>query len=69
MGDPITHGGAVGCAELGESGSIDTGMCCERCHAADGLALGGIASLGPCREVLPDGRLALVCCSARRQLS
>ena len=60
--------GTVGCKELGETGLIDTGKCCERCHAADVFALDGIGAFGPCRETLADGRVAMICCAARKQL-
>ncbi len=63
-----SRSGDVGCEELGEMGLIETGGCCERCHAADGFALYGIGSFGPCRQVLADGRVALVCCTARKRL-
>ena len=59
---------ALGCGELGAMGLIDPGGCCEACHSADGFAVGGAAALGPCHTVLADGRAALVCCAARKQL-
>lgn len=65
---PLGAAVSVGCRELGESGLVDTNLCCARCHSADRFALDGIGTLGPCRETLPDGRTALVCCSARSQL-
>ena len=60
---------AVGCRKLGEMGLVDVDLCCERCHAADRFALDEIGGLGPCREVLADGRVALVCCAARKGLA
>ncbi len=61
-------GGVVGCGELGEAGLIDPGECCRVCHSADGFALAGASVLGPCHAALEDGRVALVCCAARKQL-
>ena len=61
-------GGAVGCGELGEAGIIDRGECCRVCHSAEAFALDGVAALGPCHAALEDGRVALVCCAARKQL-
>lgn len=63
-----TDGVAVGCGELGEAGLIDRGGCCRVCHSADGFALDGAAALGPCHATLRDGRVAQVCCAARKQL-
>ena len=60
--------GVVGCGELAEAGLLDRGECCRVCHSADGFALAGAAALGPCHVALEDGRVALVCCAARRQL-
>ncbi len=56
------------CADLEETGLLDTSGCCETCHSAESLALNGVVSLGPCRATLPDGRVAFVCCAARKQL-
>ncbi len=47
---------------------LDTAECCETCHSAEGHALDGVVSLGPCRTTLPDDRIAFVCCAARKQL-
>lgn len=55
---------AAGCGELGVMGLVDTSECCEICHSADGSD-----SLGPCRVALPDGRVARVCCAAKRRLA
>lgn len=65
----IRAGRAVGCSELGEMGLVNVDRCCERCHAADRYALDGIGALGPCREVLAGGGIALVCCEARKGLA
>ncbi len=56
---------ALGCAELGRTGSVDTRECCAACHSAERYAL---FALGPCRVALPDGREAYVCCSAKKRL-
>jgi hypothetical protein len=67
---PFVRGvGAVGCSELGEMGLLNVDLCCERCHAADRFAIDGMAALGPCREALADGRIALVCCEVRKALA
>jgi hypothetical protein len=50
-------------------GLVNLDLCCERCHAADRFAIGEMAHLGPCRKVLADGRVALVCCEARKGLA
>jgi hypothetical protein len=65
----VREGWAAGCSELGEMGLVNVDLCCERCHAADRFAIDGMAPLGPCREVLADGRVALVCCEARKGLA
>jgi hypothetical protein len=62
-------GQAAVCSELGEMGLVNVDLCCERCHAADRFAIDGMVPLGPCREVLADGRVALVCCEARKGLA
>ncbi len=56
------------CADLEKMRLLDTSGCCETCHSAEGHALDGLASLGPCRATLPDGRVAFVCCAGRKQL-
>lgn len=56
------------CADLEGMRLLDTSGCCETCHSAEGQTLDGVVSLGPCRATLPDGRLAFVCCAARKQL-
>ena len=61
-------GRAAVCSELGKMGLVNIDLCCERCHAADRFAIDGMTPLGPCREVLADGRLTLVCCEARKGL-
>jgi hypothetical protein len=50
-------------------GLVNVDLCCERCHAADRFAIDGMVPLGPCRKVLADGRVALVCCEARKGLA
>jgi hypothetical protein len=56
---------ALGCAELGRNGCVDTRECCAACHSAERYAH---FALGPCRVALPDGREAYVCCSAKKRL-
>ena len=56
---------ALGCAQLGRIGSVDTRECCAACHSTERNAL---FALGPCRVALPDGREAYVCCSAKKRL-
>jgi len=56
------------CPDLEGMGLLDTAECCEMCHSAESLTLDGVVSLGPCRATLPDGRVAFVCCAARKQL-
>ena len=63
-----TRTSALSCADLEEMGLLDTAECCETCHSAEGHTLDGVASLGPCRAALPYGRVAFVCCAARKQL-
>ena len=65
----VREGRAVGCSELGEMGLVNVDLCCERCHTADRFAIAGMAPLGPCREVLADGRVALVCCETRKGMA
>ncbi len=65
----VREGRAAGCSELGEMGLVEVDLCCERCHAADRFAIDGMVTLGPCREVLADGRVALVCCEARKGMA
>ena len=65
----VREGRAAGCSELGKMGLVDVDLCCERCHAADRFAIDGMVTLGPCREVLADGRVALVCCEARKGMA
>ena len=57
---------AVGCQELARANQLDTSLCCEICHSADGHS--PIGALGPCHLTLPDGRTASVCCAGRKQL-
>jgi hypothetical protein len=59
---------ALSCLDLEKMGLLDTAGCCETCHSAEGPALDGVVALGPCRATLPDGRVAFVCCAARKQL-
>ncbi len=59
---------ALSCSDLEGMGLLNTAECCETCHSAEGLTLDGVVSLGPCRATLPDGRVAFVCCAARKQL-
>ncbi|MGH3086167.1 MAG: hypothetical protein ACRDSJ_02465, partial [Rubrobacteraceae bacterium] len=54
---------AAGCEELESLSLVDTSECCEICHSADVAD-----SMGPCRVALPDGRVARVCCAAKRKL-
>lgn len=58
--------GALRCWDLVQTGMLDSGECCERCHSAEIYA--PAETLGPCRVVLADGREAFVCCAARRLL-
>ena len=57
--------GALGCAELGRTGLVNTIECCEVCHSAERYAA---FALGPCRVTLSDGRRAFVCCFSKKQL-
>ena len=59
---------ALSCSDLEKMGMLDTAECCEMCHSAQGHALDGVVSLGPCRATLLDGRVVFVCCAARKQL-
>ena len=63
-----TRTSPLSCPDLEGMGLLDTTVCCEMCHSAEGHALDGVASLGPCRATLPDGRVAFVCYVARKQL-
>ena len=63
-----TRTSALSCSDLEKMGMLDTVECCETCHSAEGHTLDGVVSLGPCRAALPDGRVAFVCCAARKQL-
>ena len=65
----VREGRAAGCSELGEMGLVNVDLCCERRHAADRFAMDGMVALGPCREVLADGRVALACCEARKGMA
>jgi len=65
----VREGRAVGCSELGEMGLVNVDLCCDRCHAADRFAIGEMVPLGPCRRVLADSRVALVCCEDRKGLA
>ena len=54
---------------MGEMGLVNIDLCCERRHAADRFAIDRMVALGPCREVLADGRVALACCEARKGMA
>ena len=56
------------CSDLEGMELLDTSKCCEKCHSAEDHTIDGVVALGPCRARLPDGRLAFVCCAARKQL-
>lgn len=56
----------TGCRELAREGEIKAAECCRVCHSADEYTLAG--SRGPCRMTLADGRVAAVCCAARKRL-
>ncbi len=62
--------GTIGlcCSDLERMELLNTSKCCDTCHSAEGHTLEGVVALGPCRATLPDGRLAFVCCTARKQL-
>lgn len=66
---PTLHPGEsnpLGCRELEQEGEIEAAECCRVCQSADEYSLAG--SRGPCRVTLADGRLAALCCAARKQL-